>query len=359
MKVLLISHYPPPAGGIASWTKRLLAVGLPNGWDISHINLNTTNGRDPFKNTKRNFKDEYERSMNIWKQEIEKLKTEEDISVVHTCIPCTVFGMMRETITGMIAKRYKKKFILHCRCTVPNVVNSGLKRIFFKVLAHFCDGIMVLNQKSFDFATKYSKSKVVLIPNFVTNAEIQEIEGREFSERLVNVMYVGGVTPEKGCDTIVEAAKHLPDMKFHMIGIVSEEIEKMEHSSNMVFYGNCEKERVKELLKDGDVFLFLSRYWGEGFSNALAEAMAAGMPCIVTDWAANADMVEDKGGIVIPPQEVNALVDALKYYDFNPEERKTASVWNVDKVKRAYAEDVILNEYTKFYSELTGEGVLN
>ena len=72
-KVLLISHYPPPAGGIASWTKRLLAIGLPNGWKIDHINSNTINGRDPFQNVKRSFKDEYVRSMSIWKQEKEFL----------------------------------------------------------------------------------------------------------------------------------------------------------------------------------------------------------------------------------------------------------------------------------------------
>lgn len=352
MKVLLISHYPPPSGGIASWTKRILAVGLPNGWEIVHINLNTINGRDPFKNTKKNLKDEYIRSTNVWKQEIQHLKNDTDISVVHTCIPCTIFGMMREIITGMIAKHYNKKFILHCRCTVPNVVNSGLKRFFFKILAHYCDGIMVLNQKSYDFASKYSKSQVALIPNFVEKEELVQEAGNKTQKRLENVMYVGGVTPEKGCDTILEAAKKLPQMKFHMVGIVSEEIAKMEHSDNVIFYGNCDKERVKELLPHADVFLFLSRYWGEGFSNALAEAMAAGLPCIVTDWAANTDMIERKGGIVIPQQDTQALVDALEYYDAHPDERTAASEWNIKKVQDEYIEDVILKKYTEFYNKL-------
>ena len=118
-KVLLISHFPPPAGGIATWTKRVLSIGLPNDWDIVHINSNTINGRDPFENTKRHFKDEYVRSMAIWKQEKQALVSDADISVVHTNIPCTVFGMLREYVTGKIAKKYKKQFILHCHCTVP------------------------------------------------------------------------------------------------------------------------------------------------------------------------------------------------------------------------------------------------
>ena len=110
-KVLLISHYPPPAGGIATWTKRVLEKGFSN-WDIVHINSNTINGRDPFKNTKRHIKDEYIRSKNIWKQEKNYLKNDRDIKVVHTNIPCTIFGMIRETITGKIAKRYNRKFII-------------------------------------------------------------------------------------------------------------------------------------------------------------------------------------------------------------------------------------------------------
>lgn len=353
MKVLLISHYPPPAGGIASWTKRLLATGLPDNWGIVHINLNTINGRDPFQNTKRNFRDEYIRSTNIWKQEKYHLKNDPDITVVHTCIPCTVFGMMRETITGRIAKRHKKKFILHCRCTVPNVVNNGFKRMFFKILAHYCDGIMVLNQKSYDFAQKYSHSAVELIPNFVTNDELNNVSKQTHTGGIKNIVYVGGVTPEKGCDTIIQAAKQLPEMKFHLVGIISKEISDMEAPQNVIMYGNCEKEKCKEILKNGDLFLFLSRFWGEGFSNALAEAMASGLPCIVTDWAANKDMIEDQGGIVIPQQDCDALVNAIQTLNNDADKYEKASEWNIEKVKKEYIEEVILKKYTIFYEKLT------
>ncbi len=351
MKVLLISHYPPPAGGIASWTKRLLDVGLPNDWEIDHINLNTINGRDPFQNTKRCIKDEYIRTKTVWQKEIRFLKDDREIEIVHTCIPCTVFGMIRETITGMIAKCYKKKFILHCRCTIPNVVNSAFKRIFFRLLSRHCDGIMVLNSKSFDFAKKYSKAKVKLIPNFVTNEEIVEHPCGTTDGDIKNIIYVGGVTAEKGCDTILEAAKRMPEIVFHLVGSVSAEIEALEHSDNIVFYGNRNKDDIKELLCGADAFLFLSRYWGEGFSNALAEAMAAGLPCIVTDWAANADMIEDKGGYIVPQSDVQALIEAINQLN-DPKKRKEMSEWNVIKIKSEYLQDIVLRQYTDFYDEL-------
>jgi glycosyltransferase involved in cell wall biosynthesis len=352
LKVLLISHYPPPSGGIASWTKRLLKLGLPDGWEIDHVNSNTINGRDPFQNVKRSLKDEWYRSRNIWKQEKVFLKEDEEVEVVHTCIPCTVFGMIRETVTGLIAKKYKKKFILHCRCTVPNVVDSGFKRFFFKILSHYCDGIIVLNKKSEEFAKKYSKAKVILIPNFVTEDELIDGNNTEIRDKVKEVIYVGGVTPEKGCDTIIKAAKSLPRMNFHLIGIVSAEIEAMNIPDNVILHGNHDKDYVKEQLPKGDVFLFLSRYWGEGFSNALVEAMAAGLPCIVTDWAANADMIEESGGKIIPQNDVDALISALEGYENDKEARASASKWNVKKVKDTYISDIVLKQYTDFYSEL-------
>ncbi len=351
-KVLLISHYPPPAGGIASWTKRVLELGLPNGWGIDHINLNTINGRDPFKNVKRNYKDEWVRSRNVWRQEKEFLKNDPDIKVVHTCIPCTVFGMIRETVTARIAKKYKKKFILHCRCTVPNVVNSRFKRFFWKILTHYCDGIMVLNTKSYEFAKKHSpRCEVEIIPNFVCKSELLDGAGKEFPERIKNATYVGGVTFEKGCGTIIEAAKELPEITFNFVGIVSEEIKALDIPENVVLHGNHDNAYVKEALQKADVFLFLTRYWGEGFSNALVEAMAAGLPCIVTDWAANSDMIEDKGGIVVPHDDAAALADALRTLD-DPEMRRKASEFNINKARTAYIEDTVLLAYTDFYTKL-------
>lgn len=350
MKVLLISHYPPPAGGIASWTKRVLEIGLPNGWGVVHINSNMIGGRDPFKNTKISIKSEIIRSFKIWNQEIKALNDPE-IKIVHTCIPCTPFGMLRECITGLIAKAKKKKFILHCRCTVPNVVNKSYKVLMFKVLGLMCDGIMTLNEKSYDFSKRNTKSNVVLIPNFVALDELSGEEKTEFSE-LKSAVYVGGVTPDKGCDIIIEAAKRLPSIEFNLIGNISDEIANMKVGDNVKLHGNCNKQYVQKMLKQADVFIFLSRFWGEGFSNALVEAMGAGLPCIVSDWAANKDMIQNDGGIVIDGTSVDQLVEGLEKLNGDPEARRKMSIRNVKKAVSDYSEKVILKAYVEFYETL-------
>jgi glycosyltransferase involved in cell wall biosynthesis len=59
-----------------------------------------------------------------------------------------------------------------------------------------------------------------------------------------------------------------------------------------------------------DVFALTSR--AEGFSNAILEAMASGLPCVVTDVGGNAEAVDDGvNGCVVAPGDAGALRDKL------------------------------------------------
>lgn len=353
-KVVLISHLPPPATGIGSWTKRVLDIGLPDNWEILHVNSNTINGRDPFGNTKKSIKDEYIRTKYIYEREKEYLKNN-DVSAVHTNIPCTPLGNIREIQCARIAGKYNVPFILHCRCTVPNVVNSWWKRFLFKKLLKRCTGVIVLNTLSYDFVKALNdKVFIEIIPNFVDSKELMIPKDKK---NIKNIYYVGGVTEEKGANIIIESAKSFPNIKFHLIGNIEPQIKKIKKTDNLILYGMKNRDFVNNELKNADVFLFLSRYWGEGFSNALLEAMAKGIPCIVTDWAANKDMIEDKGGIILSNRTVKDLNDAIQTLIENPSKLNEYSSWNIEKVNTNYIDKIVLKQYTTFYERVVHKGV--
>ena len=92
----------------------------------------------------------------------------------------------------------------------------------------------------------------------------------------------------------------------------------------------------------------MTYFRGEGFSNALAEAMAAGLPCIVTDWAANKDMIGDDGGVVVAVKDVEATTEALNAM-MPAEVRLAQSDWNIKKVRAEYIDSIVLDRYVDIY----------
>ena len=67
---------------------------------------------------------------------------------------------------------------------------------------------------------------------------------------------------------------------------------------------------VKELLKISDCFLFCS--FQEGLPRSLMEAMASGLPCIVSKIRGNVDLIEDgKNGFLCTPDNPDEYCSAL------------------------------------------------
>jgi glycosyltransferase involved in cell wall biosynthesis len=76
------------------------------------------------------------------------------------------------------------------------------------------------------------------------------------------------------------------------------------------FMGAQPHNTVLERLRLADVFVLTSR--SESFGVATAEAMAAGLPVIVTDGGASPELVEDqRTGFVVPVSDVEAIADRI------------------------------------------------
>lgn len=351
--ILLISHFPPPIGGIATWTKRVLESNLSNEYNITLINSNTIDGRDPFKHPERSLISELKRARKIFKEEKQILKNQH-IDIIHTNIPCTLYGMLREMIVARIAKRKAVPVILHCHCTVPNAIKNKRLLFVFKRLLKLCKGVIVLNQASKDFVNDISPIYCEIIPNFIMDDEILK-EEKIINETISNVCYIGGVALKKGCELIVRLAKEYPNINFNLVGNINKEILDMDRSANLILHGVQNKEYVYSVLKENDVFLFLTKYWGEGFSCSLTEAMGMGMPCIVTKWAANVDMIEDNGGFSIDIDDYDSL--KIKFDKIMDKDiRKKFSLFNVEKAKNEYSREVIIKKISKFYENISETG---
>ena len=352
-KVILLAPTPPPVGGIATWAVRMMNADLKNGWEIELVDEKVIGDRQVFGDDNgRNLLTELKRCFRIWR-ELKKSLRDPEATVVHSCIPSFTTSMMREYVCARIAKRRNKKFIVHYHCTVPNTTKGRFGRFMLKKLCAKSDLIITLNSQTDEFLRSVTKTPFKMIPNFISAEELAE--SHEIRPRLETVLYVGGIVATKGVYDILELAKRFPNIQFRLVGKSDAAVERFARHNgidNAVFVGIKDHDGVREELANADAFLFMTYFRGEGFSIALTEAMAAGLPCIVTDWAANRDMIGTEGGAVVGVKDVDAAEAALRSM-FDPEIRRLQSDANIRKVSEKYSASKVIDMYVDAYEQVT------
>jgi glycosyltransferase involved in cell wall biosynthesis len=94
---------------------------------------------------------------------------------------------------------------------------------------------------------------------------------------------------------------------------------------------------------------------GEGFPNAVGEAMAAGVPCVTTDVGDAADLVADPE-LVVPPRSPEALAAAwMRLLALGPEALQVLGARARDRISRHYSIDAIVGQYETLYQELAAD----
>ncbi len=88
-------------------------------------------------------------------------------------------------------------------------------------------------------------------------------------------------------------------------------IKKYSLESRVVLMGMCSREVIKEKLKECDCFVLASR--SETFGVAYIEALASGVPVIATKCGGPEVFVHKDNGCMIPVDDLDELVRAMKY----------------------------------------------
>lgn len=96
-----------------------------------------------------------------------------------------------------------------------------------------------------------------------------------------------------------------------------------------------------------------SSAFGEGFANAIGEAMACGVPCVVTDVGDSADIVGETGLVVLPrqPQGLAHALDAA--LSWPPAERAACSAAARARIRENFDIDRIAAQLESFYLDPT------
>lgn len=134
------------------------------------------------------------------------------------------------------------------------------------------------------------------------------------------ILFLSRLIPRKGADILIDAFVRSCPVSGRLViagpegepGYLPQLRNQASNSAageRVIFAGPLYGEDKAAALADADLFALPSRY--ENFANAAAEAMACGVPVIVSDACGISDLVQEKAGLVIPPRR-QALAEALQ-----------------------------------------------
>lgn len=118
---------------------------------------------------------------------------------------------------------------------------------------------------------------------------------------------------------------------------------------SVIFTGN--RKDVPALLNLFDIFVLSSL--SEGTSISLLEAMASGVPAVVTNVGGNPSIVDNMvDGLVVQPKKVSQIAEAMLALLTNDDKRGQFGSNAATKVRDRFSIDSMVEQYTSIYVEL-------
>lgn len=289
-----------------------------------------------------------------------------DIQVIHCNTP--VGGL----VGRLCGKRYKTKCIIytahgfHFYKGAP-LINRTLFKWAEQIMAHWTDVIITMNQEDYEAAQKFrlrKGGKVYKVHGVgITLSEYESIVVDRHQKRKelgltdtdIVCISAGDIVARKNYAVAVEAIAKANNPNLHyLICGVGPEKNKLEARAielgigKQIHFLGFRKD-VTELLKISDIFLFTSLQ--EGLPRSLMEAMAVGLPAVVSKIRGNVDLIKDrKGGFLCAPHDTDAFARAITKLQSDCSLRVKMRETNLDNIQN-YDISVVEKEIRRIYNE--------
>lgn len=169
----------------------------------------------------------------------------------------------------------------------------------------------------------------------------------------------GRFDPMKDHANFLQAAKLLlnlyPQAHFILVGTevtsTNKSLTQLIHSLNVLERVHLLGERQDIPRLTAALDIATSASFSEGFANVIGEAMACGVPCVVTDVGESAWIVGDTGKVV-KPKDPQALCNAwIELIEMKTEARLNLGKKARQRVEENYALYTIVKQYEKLYEQ--------
>jgi L-malate glycosyltransferase len=197
------------------------------------------------------------------------------------------------------------------------------------------------------------KGRSEVIHNFVLDVFFEnQIQYQSTSDEL-KLVAVGNIKEVKNYQVIIDAFQLLPDLPITLdiygLGELTANQQKQIKEKNLSINVMGASDHIHEMLPKYDAFIMSS--FLEGFGIATAEAMAIGLPLILSDIATLKE-VSQGNALFFDPHTAKSLAEAIKSIMANKEKVKNFSEKGKMIALQNYTKEKYVNRLLQLYSEV-------
>lgn len=213
---------------------------------------------------------------------------------------------------------------------------------------------------------KHYKHKCTVIPLGINVDRFCQIGDQHEIARIRNeyenqslILFVGCFRYYKGLEFLISAMKEV-QATLLLIGTGSEKnrlhklVENNKLKDKVHFLGDLPDEEVNLYYKACDIFVLPSHLRSEAFGMVQLEAMCCGKPVISTELGTGTSFVnlDQKTGMVVKPNDIESLSNALSFLVNNPIKRKEFGTCGYKRVRELFTVNTMVNSTMILYEDV-------
>lgn len=291
----------------------------------------------------------------FWK--LRKLSKDRDVLHFHTPFPLGDLACLLSGYRGKVVVWWHSDIVRQKKIMI-------LYRPIMEWFLRRADVIIVATQGHIDgsdYLLKY-KDKCEIIPFGVD--PVIEKNGEEYLKKTgpvhkdkLNILFVGRFVYYKGCEILLKAVSKVAGIELTMVGggelkekLIKETV-RLGIQDKVHFSGSLDEDGLHRAFEECDVFVLPSIIKSEAFGLVQIEAMAYGKPVINTNLSSGVPYVslDHITGLTVPPNDVQALAEALQWMVDHEEERIEMGKKARKRVEEHYHMEDMLNKVYKIY----------